>query len=110
MNAICQPQARAIQGIRIGAMMGPKFEPELNRLVAKVRSFFGNQSATVLIDDGKLPASLMPKQRRAMKNPLTLETSACPLAARLHPVIEMAYPILVPKRSTRYPKINPPTA
>ncbi len=60
---MCQPQVSAIQGIRIGAMMGPKFEPELNRLVAKVRSFFGNQSATVLIDDGKLPASLIPKQR-----------------------------------------------
>src|ERR1700675_5170556 len=110
MNAICQPQVSAIQGIRIGAMIGPKFEPELNKLVANVRSFFGNQSATVLIDDGKLPASLIPKQRRATKNPLTLETSACPMAARLHPVIETAYPIFVPKRSTKYPKSNPPTA
>src|ERR1700730_18784122 len=88
MNAVWQPQVRAIQGITIGAMMGPKFEPELNKLVAKVRSLLGNQSATVLIDDGKLPASLIPREMRATKNPLTLDTNACPMAARLQPAIE----------------------
>src|SRR5919109_572657 len=62
MNVMCQPQVSAIQGMSIGAMIGPTLEPELNKLVAKVRSFLGNQSATVLIDDGKLPASLIPKQ------------------------------------------------
>ena len=76
MNAICQPQVSAIHGMMIGARIGPKFAPELNKLVAKVRSFLGNQSATVLIDDGKLPASLIPRQMRATKNPLTLDTSA----------------------------------
>src|SRR5271157_1008651 len=68
----------------------PKFEPELNKLVAKVRSLLGNQSATVLIDDGKLPASLIPRQMRAAKNPPTLDTNAWPMAARLQPVIEIA--------------------
>src|ERR1700683_2899671 len=99
MNAMCQPQVSATHGMTIGAMIGPKLDPELNKLVAKVRSFLGNQSATVLIDDGKLPASLNPRQMRATKNPLTLETSACPIAARLQPAIEREYPILVPKRS-----------
>src|SRR5208337_3325246 len=108
MNAMCQPQVSAIHGTIIGAMIGPKFEPELNKLVAKLRSFLGNQSATVLTDDGKLPASLIPKQMRAAKNPLTVDTSACAMAARLQPVIEMAYPILVPNRSTKYPKNNSP--
>ena len=78
MNAMCQPQVSAIQGMMIGAMIGPKFEPELNKLVAKVRSFLGNQSATVSIDDGKFPASLIPKQMRATKNPLMLEHERVP--------------------------------
>src|SRR5690348_17299357 len=88
-KAICQAQVSAIQGMTIGAMIGPKFEPELNRLVANVRSFFGNQRATVLIDEGKLPASLIPRHMRARANPPTLDTSACPRAARLQPAIEM---------------------
>src|ERR1700730_10418988 len=89
INAACQLQVSAIHGKMIGAMIGPTFAPELNKLVAKARSFFGNHSATVLIEVGKLPASVIPKQARATKKPPMLETSAWPRAARLQPVIEI---------------------
>jgi len=46
-------------------------------------------SATVLIEVGKLPASVIPKQTRATKKPPIVETSAWPIAARLQPVIEI---------------------
>src|SRR5260370_24587857 len=89
INAACQPQVSAIHGKMIGAMIGPTFAPELNKLVAKARSFLGNHSATVLIEVGKLPASVIPTQARATKEPPILPTSACHRAARLQPVIEM---------------------
>jgi hypothetical protein len=89
MNATCQPQVSAIHGKIIGAKIGPTFAPELNKLVAKARSFLGNQSATALMEVGKLPASVIPKQARATKKPPMLETNAWPSAERLQPAIEM---------------------
>ena len=50
--------------------------PALKMLVAKARSRFGNQSATALMAEGKLPASPRPNAERAVMNPLKLPTSA----------------------------------
>ena len=48
-----------------GAMMAPTFVPELNTAVAVARSRLGNQRATALIADGKLPPSPRPRATRA---------------------------------------------
>ena len=46
--------------------------------------------ATALIAEGKFPPSPRPSANRATKNPFTLPTSACDIAARLQAAIEMA--------------------
>ena len=62
MNAECQPQVNASQGTIAGAIIAPTLAPELKIVVASVRSFLGNQSATALIADGKLPPSPRPER------------------------------------------------
>ena len=71
-NGTCQPQAKAMSGTTAGAMIAPTFAPELNRVVANARSLLGNQSATALMDDGKLPPSPRPSATRAIMNPPTV--------------------------------------
>ena len=109
------------------------FVPELKIPVASARSFWGNHSATVLIDAGKLPASPKPSAKRASANPaaapesVTMEKPAfasrlsigrcrlgiqsaapCAIAARLHTTTASANPRRVPIRSMIRPaKINP---
>jgi hypothetical protein len=56
---------KASQGTMAGATMAPTLVPALKMLVAKARSFLGNQSATALIDEGKLPPSPSPSATRA---------------------------------------------
>ena len=84
-------------------MIAPTFEPELNSAVAYARSPGGNQSATTLIADGKFPPSPTPSAKRAVRKPLIVPTSACPMAATLQAAIETAYPTLVPTRSMNAP-------
>ena len=103
MKADCQPQVLASQGTTAGATMAPTLVPALKRLVANARSRLGNQSATALMAAGKFPPSPRPRAPRAKKNPRTLPTKAWPMAARLQKTIEMAYPALVPNRSTSQP-------
>src|SRR5215217_7888028 len=71
MNASYQPHAITINGTNKGVASAPMFVPELNRPVERARSFFGNHSATVFIDAGKLPASPIPSRNRATINPTT---------------------------------------
>ena len=71
-------------------MTAPTLAPELKSAVASARSFFGNQSATVLMAEGKLPHSLTPSATRAVKKPPIEPTSACASAERLHSVIDNA--------------------
>src|ERR1700722_8975044 len=52
------------QGTNSDAAIAPRFEPELKMPVAKALSRFGNHSATVLIDAGKLPPSPKPNALR----------------------------------------------
>src|SRR5918912_870304 len=87
MKASCQPYVTAIQGTASGAAIAPTFEPELKMPVASARSFFGNHSATVLIEAGKLPASPRPRKKRAMPKPKAERASACPIAATDQKVI-----------------------
>ena len=71
MNAQYQPQVMVITGTTSGVTSAPMFVPELKMPVANARSRFGNQSATTLIDAGKLPASPRPSANRAAMNPAT---------------------------------------
>ena len=71
-------------------MIAPTFAPELNNVVASARSRFGNQSATALIDEGKLPPSPSPNATRAIVKPPTLPTAAWPMAATLQATMETA--------------------
>ena len=64
-NAERQPQVAAIQGTNAGAITAPTLAPELKSAVASARSFLGNQSATALMADGKLPPSPSPSATRA---------------------------------------------
>src|SRR4029079_19507097 len=87
-------------GMANGVRIAPMLLPELNKPVAKARSFLGNHSLTPLIDAGKLPPSESPSANRAAQNPTTDDgmivshrfsfagagtnhTSACAIAARL---------------------------
>src|SRR3954469_20537895 len=88
-NAACHPQISASAGTTEGAMMAPMFEPELKMPVASARSFFGNHSATVLIDAGKFPDSPMPSANRAAAKPKTECAKACDAAARDHIVSDI---------------------
>ena len=45
---------------------------------------------------------------RAMMKPVTVETAAWPIAARLQATMETAYPILEPYLSTNHPKKRSP--
>src|SRR5262249_2525153 len=76
MNAHLHPYAIVIHGTTSGATTAPILVPELKRPVASARSFFGNHSATALIDAGKLPDSPKPRANRAAWNPKTDRASA----------------------------------
>src|ERR1700677_2005087 len=97
-------------GMIAGARSAPTFDPELNMLVAKARSLFGNHSAVALMAEGKFPPSLSPSAILAARKPVKLMTRACAIAARLHAAMDIAYPILVPNRSTNQPKPRRPAA
>ncbi len=71
MNAQYQPYVIVIQGTTSGVTSAPTFVPELKMPVASARSRFGNHSATVLIDAGKLPASPSPSRKRIAMKPAT---------------------------------------
>src|SRR5580765_6499312 len=96
-NVDCQPNLNASHGITAGAINAPALVPALKMLVANARSRFGNHNATDFIADGKFPDSPSPSAARAVINPPTLPTRACPAAATLHAAMETAYPIFVPK-------------
>src|SRR5207248_5296743 len=64
-----QPYRSVTHGTTSGVTSAPTFVPELKRPVASARSFFGNHSATVLIDAGKLPASPSPSRKRMSAKP-----------------------------------------
>src|SRR5713226_6861264 len=101
-KADCQPQVSTIQGTTAGAMIAPTFAPELNMLVASARSFFGNQSATALMAEGKFPPSPRPSAMRAVTNPEKLPTNACAVATALHTLLPPASPRFAPTPSTNH--------
>src|SRR5260370_40826550 len=59
----------AMNGTTNGATRAPTFEPLLKMPVASARSFFGNHSAIVLMEAGKLPASPKPTAKPAVPKP-----------------------------------------
>src|SRR5436190_9554973 len=71
MNASYQPHAITIAGTSSGVANAPTFVPALKMPVASARSFFGNHSATVLIEAGKLPASPSPSRNLTTIKPIT---------------------------------------
>src|SRR5437868_15463612 len=90
--------------------MAPTFEPELKMPVASARSFFGNHSATVLIEAGEVPASPRPREKRATPNPNAERASAWHLAAHDPKPTAKENPLRVPNLSIRVPLISGPTA
>src|SRR5678815_786894 len=70
-NASYQPQVSTITGTSSGVTRAPTLVPALKIPVASARSFFGNHSATVLIEAGKFPASPKPSKNRATMKPTT---------------------------------------
>src|SRR5204862_3723847 len=103
MNAHGQPHSRAIPGTTSGVMTAPTFEPELKMPVASARSFFGNHSATVLIEAGKLPASPRPSEKRATPKPKAERASAWHIAATDQKPTANEKPLRVPNLSIRLP-------
>ena len=79
-----------MRGIRAGAITAPMLDPELNSVVARARSRWGNHWAVALTAAGKFPPSLRPRATRAAKNPPIDPTNAWPMAARLQPAIDAA--------------------
>jgi len=78
------------------------FVPELKIPVASARSFFGNHSATALIEAGKFPASPRPRIRREKARPA--------VAPMLHATTATAKPRLTPIRSMIRPESSRPMA
>ena len=78
--------------------------------VAWARSRFGNHSATVLMQAGKLAASPKPRNARATPNANAEAAKAWPIAARLQTVIAIAKPLRVPIRSMTRPAPSRPMA
>src|SRR4029077_9992871 len=68
MKAIRHPNRDVSHRTTMGVTIAPTFVPELKMPGAIARSFFGNHSATALIEPGKLPASPMPRLKRAAAN------------------------------------------
>ena len=127
MNAQYQPYASVIHGTTSGATTAPMLVPELKMPVASARSRFGNHSATILIDGGKVPRFAdaereprrdeaghrggigQPDERedRRHRRPNTA-ASACAIAARLHSTIAIAKPSFAPMRSMIRPADQEP--
>jgi len=74
----------------------PTFVPALKIPVENARSLFGNHSATVLIDAGKLAASPTPSMKRAAPKLTALRANAVPIAATDHHATASARPSVVP--------------
>src|SRR5574344_1953379 len=88
-------------------IIAPTLEPELKMPVASARSFFGNHSATVLIDAGKLPASPAPKRPRAAScAPRLFPAAALKNPAIDHTIREAARHLFVPTLSMIKPTIS----
>jgi hypothetical protein len=90
--------------------MAPMFEPLLKIPVANALSFFGNHSATVLMDAGKLPDSPTANTLRIiMCIPTNFPTKALPIPANDQMISEKANPNLVPILSMKAPenKVTP---
>jgi hypothetical protein len=98
------------QGTLTAATKTPTFVPALKIPVASARSFFGNHSATVLMQAGKLPASPNPSANLATLNPATVLTSAWPMAATLQSSTDKEKPLRVPSQSITRPAISRPMA
>src|SRR6266700_252624 len=79
-----QPKCAATIGTINGATTAPIFEPLLKMPVAKARSSFGNQSATVLMAAGKFDDSPSPRANRAAANCKGVLASECNIDAALH--------------------------
>ncbi len=86
MNAMRQPNASVIAGTISGARIAPTLEPALNSPIAKVRSRWGNHSATAASAEGKAPDSPSASGMRASANPavdVTKMQAICPAVHRL---------------------------
>jgi hypothetical protein len=78
--------------------------------VAKARSFFGNHSATDLMEAGKLPASPSPRAKRTTPKPRGVRAKAWAIVARLQKTMAAANPSRVPNRSRSPPTTSMPRA
>src|SRR3954462_9571458 len=99
-NAARQPQVTAIHGTAMGAMIAPTLLPALNTPTASALSFFGNHSATVFNDAGKLADSPRPSSARIIPNAPTVVARAVAIAATLHTTIAAENPVRTPMRSS----------
>ena len=90
--------------------MAPMLLPELNRPVAKARSFFGNHSVMVFMAAGKLADSPAPSMKRAAARWKKLAAAACRHPAKLHTAMAMVYDMRVPNLSIKRPASYMPIA
>src|SRR3954465_11930255 len=99
-----------MRGTKYAAASAPTFVPALKMPVANARSFRGNHSAVVLMAAGKFPDSPKPRAARAMLNVFAVDANAVAMAAKLHAVIDAAYPLLTPILSINRPAPRKPMA
>ncbi len=92
------------QGTNRAAIIAPKLVPLLKMPVARARSRFGNHSATVLIEAGKLPPSPMPNALRTRMCMATRRpTKALAIPNTDQTIRQRARPSLVPILSMTQP-------
>ena len=70
-KAARQPNDKAIKGMTSAATAPPTLEPLSKMATAKLRSWLGNHSATVLLAPGQLKPSPMPSMNRNAAKPKT---------------------------------------
>src|SRR5580704_8005752 len=98
-----QPKAKAINGIDIAAMAPPTLEPLSKMATARLRSWLGNHSATVLLAPGQLNPSPMPSRNRKAAKPKTELAKPVKMLITDQKTTARASPRRVPTASRKMP-------
>src|SRR3984885_2088310 len=98
-----QPTARGIQGMTRAARAPPTLEPLSKMATARLRSWLGNHSATVLLAAGQLKPSPTPSRKRNDANPKTVLANPVRIFVTDQKMTARAKPSRVPTASRKMP-------
>src|ERR1700678_4264866 len=103
MKADRQPNANVMMGILTAATPPPALEPLSKIATARLRSWLGNHSATVLLAPGQLNPSPMPSRKRKEAKPKTEDAKPVRMLTTDQKTTARASPRRVPAASRKIP-------